>query len=383
MVSSYQPQKRSGPGALSILLAIVLVGVIAAAIMVGRDGGDKTPGVSGLTTVRVVAGSEKIPYFQDPDVVKRLEELGLKVEATPSGSRKIATRGDLKDFDAAFPSSAPAAEKISRETQPKGMYTPFHSPMAVATFDPILVALEREQVASQKDGVWYINVEKYLALAESGKRWRDIAPEFPSPLGVQISSTDIRSSNSAAMYMSIAAWVANGGNVPASDAEVDKVVRKISPLFTHQGYTGGSSAGPFGEYLSQGMGARPMVMIYEAQFLEQQISNPGSINQNMKLAYLDPTISSQHTYLAYTDGGNKLGEALNTDATLQKLAAKHGFRPNTPGVFADQLQESGVTQPPAFLATVNPPDFNRLEQLIEGVSAQYSSSAPPEGAPEQ
>ncbi|MEJ5998807.1 hypothetical protein [Corynebacterium sp. H130] len=383
MVSSYQTKKRSGPGFISILLALVLIGVIVAAVIVGRSGDKDLPLAGDKDTVRVVAGSEKMEFFRDPEVVKRLEERGLTVEVTPSGSRKIATRPDLKDFDAAFPSSGPAAEKISRETQPKGMYTPFHSPMAVATFEPILVALEREKVATQKDGHWYINMEKYLELSASGKRWRDIAPEFPSPLGVQIASTDIRSSNSAAMYLSIAAWVANGGNVPTSDAEVDKVVRKVSPLFTHQGYTGSSSAGPFAEYLSQGMGAKPMVMIYEAQFLGQQMSAPNTIGANMKLAYLDPTISSQHTLLAYSEKGNKLGEALATDKELQKLAAKHGFRPNTPGIFAEQLNQSGITPPPDFLSTINPPDFDRLEQLIEGVSAQYSSSAPPEGAPEQ
>ncbi|QGU01915.1 hypothetical protein CKALI_05205 [Corynebacterium kalinowskii] len=383
MVSSYQPQKRSGPGVLSILLAVVLIGLIVAAVIIGRGGGKQVISTGGTTTVRVVAGSEKIPYFQDPDVVKRLDELGLKVEATSSGSRKIATRSDLKEFDAAFPSSAPAAEKISRETQPKGIYSPFHSPMAVATFDPILGSLEKQQVAMQRDGVWYLNVEKYLELASSGKRWRDIAPEFPSPLAVQISSTDIRSSNSAAMYLSVAAWVANGGNVPATDQEVSKVVNKVSPLFTHQGFTGGSSAGPFAEYLTQGMGARPMVLIYEAQFIGQQISAPNTVGQNMKLMYLDPTISSQHTLLAYSDGGDKLGEALATDATLQRLAAEHGFRPNSPGVFNEVLKDKGMATPPEFLATINPPDFDRLEQLIEGVSAQYNGSAPPEGAPEQ
>ncbi|MEJ6014122.1 hypothetical protein WG936_09770 [Corynebacterium sp. H127] len=362
-----------------MLIAVVLIGVIVAAVILGRGGGD-APLAGGAKTVKVVMGSEKLPYFSDPAVINRLDELGLKVEATPSGSRKIATRADLKNFDAAFPSSATAAEKIARETQPQGTYTPFHSPMAIATFEPILSALEREQVAQQKDGVWYINVEKYLELAKSGKRWRDIAPDFPSPLAVQISSTDIRSSNSAAMYLSIAAWVANGGNVPATDAEVEKVVQEVSPLFTHQGYTGGSSAGPFAEYLSQGMGARPMVMIYEAQFIGQQLEAP---NPTDMLAYLDPTMSSQHTVLSYTDEGSALGDALQHDPELQKLAARHGFRPNTPGIFNQELQQAGVTPPPEFLPTVNPPDFERLEQLIEGVAAQYNSTAPPEGAPEQ
>lgn len=373
--------RRKGPGIGAILLALLLAAVIVAAIVFGRGGGESP--IASTKTIKILAGSEKLEFFADPAVAKRLDELGYRVEVTLSGSRKIATRSDLKSFDAVFPSSAPAAEKISRETQPKASYTPFHSPMAVATFDPILSTLEKQQVAYQKDGTWYISMEKYLALSKSGKRWREISADFPSPLAVQMSSTDIRSSNSAAMYLSIASWVANGGNVPASDREVDKAVSQVSPLFTHQGYTGGSSAGPFAEYLSQGMGARPMVVIYESQFLEKQLTNPQAIRGNMKLAYLDPTTASQHTFLAYNEHSAKLGQHLAQDKELQELAAMHGFRPNTPGLLNDQLKAKQLATPPEFLATINPPDYARLEQLIEGVSAQYSSSAPPEGAPEQ
>ncbi|MFV8396306.1 hypothetical protein [Corynebacterium hindlerae] len=369
---------------MAVILAVVLIGVIVAAVIFGRGGAEKLDVATGNTEkIRVIAGSEKMAFFNDPAVKARLKELGMTLEVTPSGSRKISTRQDLKEFDAAFPSSAPAAEKIARETSPQGMYTPFHSPMAIATFDTIVAALEKEHAVVQRDGVWYLDMEKYLALASSGKRWRDISKDFPSPLGIQISSTDVRSSNSAAMYLSIAAWVANGGNVPATDAEVTKAVAKVSPLFTHQGYTGGSSAGPFAEYLSQGIGARPMVMIYESQFLGQQIADPTVIRPSMRLVYLDPTIASQHTLLAYSEDGDKLGDALANDSTLQRLAATHGFRPNLHGEFELTLSDHGIDTPPAYLPTVNPPDFDRLEDLIEGVSAQYSSSEPPEGAPEQ
>ena len=41
----------------------------------------------------------------------------------------------------------------------------------------------------------------------------------------------------------------------------------MSPLFLRQGYVENSSEGPFDDYLVQGMGKAPMVMIYEAQYL--------------------------------------------------------------------------------------------------------------------
>ncbi|AKK03038.1 hypothetical protein [Corynebacterium epidermidicanis] len=126
-----------------------------------------------------------------------------------------------------------------------------------------------------------------------------------------------------------------------------------------------------------------MVLIYEAQFPGQQMISPDSMGKNMRLVYLDPTISSQHTLLSFNDAGSKLGEALQNDKKLQQLAARHGFRPNQPGIFATELSSAGIAPPPELLSTVTPPDYDRLEQLIEGVSAQFASSAPPEGAPEQ
>ncbi|WP_052843399.1 hypothetical protein [Corynebacterium epidermidicanis] len=108
-------------------------------------------------------GSEKMSHFADPAVVDRLAELGIQVEATPSGSRKIATLPDLKNFDAAFPSSAPAAENISQETGRK-----VHLRSVLFAHGQ---ALQAQQVIVEKNGVAYLDVAKYLELAKSGKRW--------------------------------------------------------------------------------------------------------------------------------------------------------------------------------------------------------------------
>jgi hypothetical protein len=54
----------------------------------------------------------------------------------------------------------------------------------------------------------------------------------------------------------------------------------MSSLFLRQGFQESSSAGPFEDDTTMGMGKAPLVMIYESQFLEYQsqrdTNNPAS-----------------------------------------------------------------------------------------------------------
>ena len=86
--------------------------------------------------------------------------------------------------------------------------------------------------------------------------------------------------------------------------------------------------------------------------------------------------------VALTDAGAELGRALTEDPELQRLAAEHGFRPGDPALFVSTLGDHGIGEPPTFLATVDPPVYDRLEQLITGVGARYSSPQPPEDSEE-
>ncbi|GAB3690848.1 hypothetical protein GCM10027595_01530 [Corynebacterium nasicanis] len=355
-----------------LILAVVAVLAGRGMISVPGIGG----GGGGVVQVSGVIGSEKRAFFEDPRVKKVLAGHGFEVRVDAAGSRRIATEVDLENLDFAFPSSAPAGEKIASRVPNRGTSTPFHSPMAVATFTPILQILEREGVARQQDGQWFLDMGRYVELARSGTRWQELGTEYPSPRTVQISSTDIRTSNSAAMYLSILSWVARDGAVVTSDAQVREVVDSLSPLFVGQGYAESTSAGPFADYLAQGIGARPMVMVYEAQFLGEQMAESSRIRGDMVLAYPDPTINSTHMLVALSDQGAEIGRLLTSDPELQQLAAEHGFRPGDPALFAAALREHGIAEPPAFLATVDPPVFDRLEELIEGVGASYTGPAP-------
>jgi hypothetical protein len=153
--------------ALSLLLAALLaIGVAVAIVASVRDriAADDAPP---LTTVRGVIGSEKQPFFRDPEVTAAFARHGISVEVDTAGSREIATRVDLDAYDFAFPAGIPAAERIRRERKITAFYQPFYTPMAVGTFKPIAQLLAKAKVASPlADGYWRFDMRRYLALVD-------------------------------------------------------------------------------------------------------------------------------------------------------------------------------------------------------------------------
>lgn len=373
--------------AIGLGLAVLLIVGIVLAVFWGRlFGAADVPGATNppanLAVVNGVIGSEKKPFFDDPEVKAIFAENGLDVHVVTAGSRQIATTVDLSAQDFVFPSSAPAAEKIKRETGASTVYAPFYSPMAIATFLPIVRLLEGAGIASQDaTGTWHLDMAAYLAAVQAGTRWSDLpgaAESYPSTRSVLISSTDIRQSNSAAMYLSMASYVANGDSIVSSSAAQEAVIDQMAALFLEQGFSASSSEAPFEDYLSQGIGSKPMVMVYEAQFLGRQMSTTGSsaITDQMVLMYPEPTVLSKHTVVPLTDTGDKVGQLLVGDPRLAKLAAQYGFRPADSSVFRDTLTDHGLPIPEDPVNVVEPPSYETLESMISEISDRYTTPPP-------
>jgi len=371
---------------LGIALAVILVAGIVILVFAGRifggGGGAGQPTADPqVKVVKGVIGSEKKPFFNDPEVQKVFRDNGLDVQVTTAGSRQIATSVNLKQYDFAFPSSAPAAAKIERESGISTAYSPFYSPMAIATFEPIVQLLSSAGIAHQDaSGTWILDMQAYLKAVSAGTRWNQLpgaASVYNSSRSMLISSTDIRSSNSAAMYLAMASYVANGDNIVSSQEQENAIIDQMSSLFLQQGFSASSSEEPFDDYLSQGVGSKPMVMIYEAQFLGQEMSATGAdaITKSMVLMYPSPTVLSKHTLIPITPAGDKVGQLLSTDPKLAKLAAQYGFRPADPAVFTATLKAHKLPVPETPVNIVEPPSYETLESMIEAISTRYDSAA--------
>ncbi|OIJ88542.1 hypothetical protein BIV25_36955 [Streptomyces sp. MUSC 14] len=307
-----------------IVLAVLLIGGVVAAVVAGRHGDDKG---TATKTVRGVIGSEKADFFADPDVVKALAAKGYTVQVESSGS--WAMEGlDLKGYDFAFPSSqAPADALAAKYHAQEPLPRPFYSPLVVVAHRSaagVLAAGGLAVLDGRNRGT--LKMGAYLDAARQGRTWQQLkgASAHGELTGtLYITSTDPETSNSGALYLAAASYVADGGKVVASNADVDRTAPLLHQLVSVQGAQQSSSDAVFRDFVS-GAG-NPLVLVYESQIaalLQQQHTV-----DDLVVLYPDTTVNSDHTVVPLDAAGRALGDLLSTDPTLRLLAVRHGFRP--------------------------------------------------------
>ena len=367
--------------AVAAVLAVVLAAALGVAIVrsaagdadpdaapTGGAGAGDDGGRDGPVPVRGISGSEKIPFLTDPRVIERLGQLGLDLEVDSAGSRQIATEAELATVDFVFPAGAPAAAAIEATRPALASFSPFVSPMAIASWRPVVDALATAGVTVDRGDHWELSLDGFLALFDAGRRWNELG--FPSESRVMITTTDVRRSNSAAMYLALVSYSRNGHAIVSDRATADALAETIWPLFGQQGFLASSSQSPFDAYLVRGSGAVPLVLVYEAQFVAAAAAETSPITDDMVLLYPSPNVFSTHTLLAYTDAGRALGEALTSDPELRSLATEHGFRVDDAS-FRAFAAEHQLAVPDQIVDTVEPPTYEVLEHMIAAIEDRY------------
>jgi hypothetical protein len=363
-------RKAIGP----LLAGLLLIGVAIAITASIRDRKETDLDArrrASRVTVKVLTGSEKENFLNDAELAKALAEDGIAITVQKAGSREIATRPDLKSFDVAYPAGAHAAVKIAQNTGSKRTYATFYTPMAVASWKSLIPVLEASGLVSRKDGAYFIvDMAKLLDMMQKGTRWKDLPGNTVYSVGksVLVSSTDVRKSNSGGMYLSLAAYLANDNNVVDNEADADKIAPKMVGLFSRQGFQESSSAGPFEDYTSMGIGKAPLVMIYEQQFLEYILSHPNP-NPDMVLLYPMPTILSKHTIVALSDNGARFAQAMTSNPKIASIAQRYGFREQDNKELFAAVEAKKLTIPHTIVDVIDPPTYDILERLIDRIDA--------------
>ncbi len=72
------------------------------------------------------------------------------------------------------------------------------------------------------------------------------------------------------------------------------------------------------------------------------------------MLFPNPTVYARHTVVPFTDAGNQLGRALDSDEQLQNLAAEYGFR----------LDGQALTDRPEPPVVQEPPEYELLESML-------------------
>jgi hypothetical protein len=352
-----------------LLLAVLVIGV-GAAIYFSVN---QQLVLRQVVTVKGLIGSEKEAFFLDPKVVDALQKGGVVVQFDKAGSRTIATTPDLSKYDFVFPAGVPAATKLRQDHKSAKAYDEFFTPMAIASWKSIANILEANGIAKNQGGYYTLDMAAYLQLVTDNKRWSDLKnnADYNVNKSILITSTDVRQSNSAAMYLSLASYVANGNNVVQSDDEIQKVLPLVESLFLKQGFTEYSSEVPFQDYVSMGVGKAPMVMVYESQYIDQA-AQPNGIASDMVLMYPEPTIYSKHTLIALTPNGEKLGALLQNDPDLQRLAVENGFRNTNTDLFKQVKKDRNLSLPDTLVNVIDPPSYENLEKMIQQIEKKYT-----------
>jgi hypothetical protein len=380
------------------IFAILVLLIIGIKFVFNKTGTD-----ANLTTVYVATGGGKEDFIADEEVnnilktkyklnvvfdswsngktvlwplVREAVGLGdssLANKFTNGGTLSINTKGVTK-YDALFTSDQrfydyyklyPDKTKgeADRYTVLTGGLT-LNTPIVIYSWKKVVEALEKENIVTLKDGVYYItDMNKLMDDVLTGKKWSDIG--LSELYGnMNIASTDPVSSSPGATYYGLLLAILSGNQL--SDETLNTNLPKLKEFYQKSGYMNNTPADLFERYLKTGIGGEPMIVDYEKSIIDFANSNPSGFKQvkdDIVVLYPQPTIWNSHCLAAFTDNGKKLYKALN-DEEIAKIAwEKYGFRTGITGGNYD-VSKIGIGIPKSITSTVTSLKMDYYNQLI-------------------
>jgi hypothetical protein len=318
------------------------------------------------------------PYFKDPRVQKLLAAHRLPVKVARVGSRDMAARmvaGAAPDF--MFPSGVVAANQIvdaARQARIAAtQVSPFHTPLVIASWEPIARILVANGLATQMSPkVYGVDMARLTAAMLAKKRWKDLqgSAGYDVARSVLVSTTDVRRSNSAAMYLALTGYALQGDMI-TDRATAQQVATRLAGLFKRQGYQENYVNGNFDDYVAIGIGKTPMAFIYEHQLVSHALARQG-IGADMVLLYPQPTIINKVVFVATSERARALGDLLGSNAELQGIAVEYGFRIADVDRFVQAVKPTGLAVQPRLTQVVDPPSFEIMAEMIDVVAKEMA-----------
>ena len=316
------------------------------------------------------------PFFADPRVKRILVEKRLPVAVTRIGSREMAARvvpGAMPDF--LFPSGVVAANQIvdaaGKAKITVAQSSPFHTPMVIASWQPVAKILIANGMAKPLgERTFGVDIGKLTDTMLAKKRWKDLkgAEAYDVSRGVLVSTTDVRRSNSAAMYLALTSYAKNG-DVVTDRATAETLSRQLAELFKRQGYQENYVNGNFDDYVAIGLGKTPMAFIYEYQLVSYALAKKG-VAADMVLMYPQPTIVNKFVFIATNERSRALADLLANNAELQKIGVEYGFRIADTKLFVESVKPTGLAVEERVTQVIDPPSFDLMAQMIDVVTQE-------------
>ena len=369
---------------LGLLLAVVLAVV---GFQLRRDDAEPVAAPSGPEPITVAGriGSEKEGFLQSQAVREILAtKYGLTVNATNAGSLDMV-REPRPDEDFLWPSSEVALALFREEFGSAApAETIFNSPIVLYAWSDVTKALIAAGLVAQEGETYYVNdFPRLVRMIDEGRTWADVG--LPTLYGgVAIFTTDPTRSNSGNMFSGLLANTLNNGQV-VDETTVGPHLPTIRRFYDRLGLLQNRSGDLFNQFLSQGIGAMPMIAGYESQLTEFSLASPDYrevLRERINVLYPRPTVFSSHPVIALTPNGERLLAALR-DPELQRIAWEaHGFRSGLTGVENDPAVLDVVGIPETVQSVIPMPRPAAMARIIEALGAPAGAPAatPPSAA---
>jgi hypothetical protein len=334
--------------------------------------------IASATPLAGIIALDVEPFFKDPRVVKVLAANKLPVNVVRIGSREMAGKvvaGSTPDFF--FSSGVVAANQIAEAARkaniPAAQSSPFFTPLVIASWEPIAKILVANGIAKPlSPKVYGLDMARLTELMLKKKRWKDLkdAAGYDVSRSVLVSTTDVRRSNSAAMYLALTSHALTG-DVVTDRATAQATALKLAELFKRQGYQENYVNGNFDDYVAIGIGKTPLAFIYENQLVNYALAKKG-VAADMVLLYPQPTIVNKVVFIATNERAKALAELLANNAELQGIGVEYGFRIADTQRFVNAVQATGLAVEPRLTQVVDPPAFEIMAEMIDTVAKEMT-----------
>ncbi|MBQ6494809.1 MAG: hypothetical protein IJI49_02275 [Bacilli bacterium] len=389
----------------TILGLLIFAFIIIAIIVIKNIKKDDTNiFTTNLTTVYVATGGGKEDFLKDKRVNKILkskykinpiydtwsngktvlwplirEKVGLgnvsAIDRINAGEEIDINSKGITKYDALFTSDQRFYDyyklQPNKELKEADRYTvldgglTLNTPIVIYSWKGVVEALIKENIVTEKDGVYYISdMSKLINYILDGKKWSDIG--LSNLYGtINIASTDPVSSSPGATYYGLLLSILSNGQV--TDENVNDNLPKLKQFYIKSGYMNNTPADLFERYLKTGMGGEPMIVDYEKSMIDFANSSPEAFEQvkdEIRVLYPTPTIWNSHCFAVFTEKGNKLYKALEDKEISQIAWEKYGFRTGVTGGSYD-VSKIGIGVPQTITSTVTSLKMDTYNKLIE------------------
>ena len=387
------------------IIGIVILIVLILAIILYKNFGNEVLN-SNLTTIYVATGGGKEDFLKDEEVLEILrkeykinvvfdtwsnsktvssplirETIGLGnqsiINRMSNGEKFTINSPDVTKYDALFTSDIryydyykqrPLEGEAERYTVLGGGLT-LNTPIVFYSWDKIVDALIANNLAEEKDGIYYVkDMEKLVSYILNGKKWSELGVSDDIYGNVGISSIDPVKSSPGATYYGLLLGILSHGEI--TEANVKANMPKLKELYIKSGNMRFTPADLFQEYLRAGMGTQKIIVDYEKSIIDFSNSNPKGFEQvkdRIRILYPKPTSWNNHCYMYFTEEGEILYKAFEENDRIQQIAwEKYGFRTGVTGGKYD-VSKIGIPVPQEITSTISGLKMNEYNALINGL----------------